>query len=235
MKVLIVDDEPLARSRLRRLLAQLNQFQVVGEASDSMTALQLLHSQQPDILLLDIAMPGCNGIDFATELLSLPTPPAVIFVTAHPEHALDAYQAAPADYLLKPVSVERLQQALEKVGLRTKAHVERQKSAEPSIIYTQAGVKRQLVLKDVLFFSAEDKYVRMVHKGGEAIIEQSLVQLLQQYPQYLLRIHRSTLINKMYLDRLMSANNKHWVRLHGLDDRLEVSRREVANIRSCIC
>lgn len=235
MKVLIVDDEPLARSRLKRLIAQLSQFKVVGEASDTTMALDLVHSQQPDVLLLDIAMPGTDGIDFATELLALPTPPAVIFVTAHPEHALNAYQAAPADYLLKPVSAERLQQSLEKVGLHTKAHVKRQKNTELKIIYIQAGVRRQLELKDVLFFSAEDKYVRMVYKGGEAIIEQSLVQLLQQFPQQLLRIHRSTLINKTYLDRLVSVNNKHWVRLHGCDDRLEVSRREVANIRSCIC
>lgn len=235
MKVLIVDDEPLARSRLKRLMAQLSRFEVVGEASDTAMAIDLVHSQQPDVLLLDIAMPGTDGIDFATELLSLPTPPAVIFVTAHPEHALNAYKAAPADYLLKPVSAERLQQALEKVGLYTKAHVERQKNTEAKIIYTQAGVKRQLKLKDVLFFSAEDKYVRMVYKGGEAIIEQSLVQLLQQFPQQLLRIHRSTLINKTHLDRLVSVNNKHWVRLHGCDERLEVSRREVANIRSCIC
>lgn len=235
MKVLIVDDEPLARSRLKRLMAQLSRFEVVGEASDTAMAIDLVHSQQPDVLLLDIAMPGTDGIDFATELLALPTPPAVIFVTAHPEHALNAYKAAPADYLLKPVSAERLQQALEKVGLYTKAHVERQKNTEAKIIYTQAGVKRQLKLKDVLFFSAEDKYVRMVYKGGEAIVEQSLVQLLQQFPQQLLRIHRSTLINKTHLDRLVSVNNKHWVRLHGYEDRLEVSRREVANIRSCIC
>lgn len=233
MKVLIVDDEPLARARLRRLLSEHPEYQCVGEAADATQALERVNSLQPDLLLLDIAMPGVDGIAFATQMLALPTPPAVIFVTAHPQHALGAYQASPVDYLLKPVCAERLQQALDKVGKQTKAHLER-KNIEPKISYIQAGIKRQLDLKDVLFFSAEDKYVRMVFSSGEAIIEQSLVQLLQQYPQQLLRIHRSTLINKAHLSKLVITQGKHWVMLHGWDGKLEASRREVASIRRCL-
>jgi two-component system, LytTR family, response regulator AlgR len=234
MKVLIVDDEPLARARLQRLLAQQPGYQCIGEAENAEQAMHLINTLQPDLLLLDIAMPGTGGISLATDVLALPTPPAVIFVTAHPQHALDAYAASPADYILKPVSPERLSQALQRLGTHTRAHIER-KISEPKIGYTQAGVKRQLELKDALFFSAEDKYVRMVFSSGEALIEQSLVQLLQLYPEQLLRIHRSTLINKAHLARLVSVQGKHWVVLHGWHKKLEVSRREVTNIRRCIC
>ncbi|HEY0921029.1 LytTR family DNA-binding domain-containing protein [Rheinheimera pacifica] len=231
MKVLIVDDEPLARARLQRLLAQQAGYQCIGEAENAAQAMQLIHNLQPDLLLLDIAMPGADGISLATDILALATPPAVIFVTAHPQHALDAYRASPADYLLKPVSPERLAQALQRLGTQTRAHLER-KSTEPKLSYIQAGIKRQIALKDVLYFSAEDKYVRMVFSKGEAIIEQSLVQLQQLYPDNLLRIHRSTMINKAHFQRLISANGKHWVVLAGRGEKLEVSRREVANIRS---
>lgn len=231
MNVLIVDDEPLARARLQRLLAQQAGYHCVGEAENATQAMQLIHTLQPDLLLLDIAMPGSDGIALATAILALATPPAVIFVTAHPQHALDAYQAGPADYLLKPVSPERLAQALQRLGIQTRAHLER-KSAEPKLSYVQAGIKRQVDLKDVHYFNAEDKYVRMVFAKGDAIIEQSLVQLVQLFPDKLLRIHRSTVINKAYFQRLISTNGKHWVVLCGRTERLEVSRREVANIRS---
>lgn len=234
MRILIVDDEPLARTRLKRLLSELSDYQCIGEAESATQAIELINAQQPEVVLLDIAMPERDGIDLGKEILQLPTPPAVIFVTAHPQHALEAYQASPADYLLKPVALERLQQALQRVGMQTKAHIER-KNIEPKIAFVQAGVKRQLELKEVLFFSAEDKYVRMVFVTGEAIIEQSLIQLQQQFPAQLLRVHRSTLINKMHLSRLLSANGRHWVLLHGWQGKLEVSRREVANIRSCMC
>ena len=231
MNVLIVDDEPLARARLQRLLAQQVGYHCVGEAENATQAMQLIHTLQPDLLLLDIAMPGADGIALATDILALTTPPAVIFVTAHPQHALDAYQAGPADYLLKPVSPERLAQALQRLGTQTRAHLER-KIAAPKLSYIQAGIKRQVDLKDVLYFSAEDKYVRMVFGKGEAIIEQSLVQLQQLFPDNLLRIHRSTVINKAYFQRLISTNGKHWVVLAGCSEKLEVSRREVVNIRS---
>lgn len=234
MRILIVDDEPLARARLRRLLSSLQEYECIGEAQSAHQAMELIQALQPELVLLDIAMPEGNGINLGKVILQLPTPPAVIFVTAHPQHALEAYQASPADYLLKPVSLEQLQQALDRVGLQTKAHIER-KNIEPKIAYVQSGIKRTVELKDILFFSAEDKYVRMVFSNGEAIIEQSLVQLLQLFPSQLLRIHRSTLINKMHLLRLVSARSKHWVILRGWDEKLEVSRREVANIRSCIC
>lgn len=230
MKVLIVDDESLARARLRRLLAAHSEFECVGEAGNAQQALRAIAELQPDLLLLDIAMPGQNGLSLAMELLKLPTPPAVIFVTAHPQHALDAYAACPADYLLKPVAAERLAQALQRLGTQTRAHVER-KLIEPKLNYVLAGIKRQLDLKDVQYFKAEDKYVKAVLKSGDAIIEHSLAQLLEQYPEQLVRIHRSTLVNKTCLARMYTASGKHFVLLTDGETKLEVSRREMANLR----
>ncbi|MBU1312185.1 MAG: LytTR family DNA-binding domain-containing protein [Gammaproteobacteria bacterium] len=233
MRILIVDDEPLARARLKRLLAQLPEHQCVAEAENASQALQQIKQLQPDLVLLDIAMPEQDGISLGTDILQLAVPPAVIFVTAHPQHALDAYQASPVGYLLKPVAAEALQNALQKAGTLTRAHLEK-KTTEPKLSYVLGGVKRQLALSDIYYFTADDKYVRMVFKQGEALIEQSLVQLQQQFPQLLLRIHRRTLINKAYFARLLSQDGRHWVLLTGCADKLEVSRREVATLRDSL-
>ena len=231
MRILIVDDEPLARSRLKRLLGQFAEHQCVAEAENASEAMEQIHKLQPDLVLLDIAMPGQDGISLGCQIRQLPVPPAVVFVTAHPQHALDAYQASPVGYLLKPVSAEALQSALDKAGTITRAHIEK-RAVAPKITYLFGGVKRQVPLSDVFYFVADDKYVRMVFQQGEALIEQSLVQLQQQFSQNLLRIHRSTLINKAYFARLLHQDSRHWVLLNGCDEKLEVSRREVASLRS---
>jgi two-component system, LytTR family, response regulator AlgR len=235
MKVLIVDDEPLARTRLRRLLSAEAGFSCVGEAQNSQQALQLYQQLQPDVLLLDIAMPGGDGLQLASALATEPLPPAIIFVTAHPQHALDAYQVCPADYILKPVSAERLHSALARLGNRTRAHLERQPATGDVISYQLGSATRQIKLTNVLYFSADSKYVRMVFAGGEALLEQTLSQLQQRYPQQLVRIHRSTLINKHYFSALRAAaDGKHYIELTGLDTRLEVSRRALSQVKQAL-
>ena len=231
MQILIVDDEPLARARLARLISELPEHQCIAEAQDAKEALEKICQLQPDLVLLDIAMPSKNGISLGTDLRQLPMPPAVIFVTAHPQHALDAYQASPVGYLLKPVSAEALQSALDKAGTLTRAHLEKI-SAIPKLTYLAGGVRRQLPLSEVYYFTADDKYVRVVSQQGAVLIEQSLVQLQQQFPEHLLRIHRRTLINKAYFAKLLLQDGRHWVVLNGCNDKLEVSRREVAALRS---
>ncbi|MBU2112271.1 MAG: LytTR family DNA-binding domain-containing protein [Gammaproteobacteria bacterium] len=234
MRVLIVDDEPLARARLQRLLSQLDGYNCVGEAANAEQAKLLIGSLQPDLLLLDIAMQGQDGIALAKELLQCPTPPAVIFVTAHPQHALDAYSAGPVDYLLKPVSAERLKDALQRAGATTRAHLERHQ-IEPKLSYTLAGVTRQLAIKDVMYFAAEDKYVRVYAKGAEALIEYSLTQLEQQFSQHLLRIHRRFLINKSYFAALhTNVEGNHCITLIDCDIKLQVSRRALPTIKSAL-
>ncbi|KKO48386.1 chemotaxis protein CheY [Arsukibacterium sp. MJ3] len=235
MKVLIVDDEPLARARLMRLLSAINGFSCVGEAQNSQQALALCQQLQPDVLLLDIAMPGGDGLQLAAKLASQPVPPAIIFVTAHPQHALDAYQVCPADYILKPVSAERLSAALARLGNRTRAHLERQQNSADIISYQLGATTRQISLNKVQYFSADSKYVRMVFTGGEALLELSLSQLQQRYPLQLLRIHRGTLINKHYFSALRAAaDGKHYIELTGLDSRLEVSRRALSQVKHAL-
>lgn len=235
MRVLIVDDEPLARARLRRLLQQQAGFFCIGEAENSQQAKQLVQQLQPDVILLDIEMPGENGLTLAEYLNRQTVPPAIIFVTAHPQHALEAYQAAPADYLLKPVSAGRLTQALTRLGVVTKAHLERHQATDAMISYQLAGVLRQIPLEQIYFFSADDKYVRIVFRDGEALTEQSLVQFEQQFPELLLRIHRRYLINRRYLTGLHNMpDGRHTIALQGYAERLPVSRRALGRVRDLL-
>ena len=231
MKVLIVDDEPLARARLQRLLTAHPAYDVVAQAADGQTALRLASELQPDLVFLDIEMPDRNGLSVAAELLQLQPPPAVVFVTAHPQHALAAYQVAPADYLLKPVSAERLAVSLQRLGLSTKAHLERQQGQQ-FLTYKTGHLLQRVDIQQLFYLQAEDKYVRLVFPEGEALIEQSLKQLEELYPQYLLRIHRNTLVQKRRLKALHSLpDGRHVLELWQCPQLLDVSRRELSKIR----
>ncbi len=235
MRVLIVDDEPLARSRLSRLLAQLPQYQVVGEAENGQQALQLCAELNPDLVFLDIEMPGADGLSVAAELGNNQPPPAVIFVTAHPQHALAAYQVAPAGYLLKPVGLDALQQCLQRLGVSTRVHLEKQKASAPRLSFRIGMEQRSILLSELFYLQAEDKYVRLVYQGGEALTETSLKQLQQKFPQQLVRIHRNTLVVAERICGIgRSAEGQHLVLLRDCPDQPEISRRELAHIRELI-
>lgn len=231
MKVLLVDDEPLARSRMRRLLQAHADLQLVGEAEDGEQALVMCRSLQPDLVLLDIEMPTLSGLDVARSLSELAVPPALVFVTAHPQHALDALQVAAAGYLVKPVEADALAEVLQRIGKLTRAQLETQK--ESVISYQLAGCLRQVPLSAVLYLVAEDKYVRLVSGQGEALLEQSLRQLEQRYPQ-LLRIHRKVLINRQHFVALHQNTQGYQVELAGYAQRLDVSRREAARLKQLL-
>lgn len=234
MKVLIVDDEPLARARLQRLLLAHPAYQIVGEASDGGSGLQLAFELQPDLVFLDIEMPDRNGLSVAAELMQLVPPPAVVFVTAHPQHALAAYQVAPADYLLKPISAERLATSLQRIGLATKAHLEKQQE-QHWISYKNGSSLRRIELQQLFYLQADEKYVRMVFVGGEALTELSLKQFEDLYPEQLLRIHRHTLVLKRRLKALHHLpDGRHVLELWQSDDLLEISRRELSRIRQLL-
>lgn len=234
MKILLVDDEPLARARLQRLLSAFAEHQVVGEASDGDNALALAASLQPDLVFLDIKMPGRDGLSVAAELLHLPLPPAVVFLTAHPQHALEAYQVAPADYLLKPVSAEQLAATLQRIGLTTKAHLQKQQ-AQQWLSYKSGNSLQRVELQQMFYLQAEDKYVRFVFAGGEALSDLSLKQLEEQFGQELVRIHRNTLVLKRRIKALHhQGDGKHLLELWQCSQRLEVSRRELAKIRQLL-
>jgi len=233
MNVLIVDDEPLARARLKRLLAIDKSIVIKAEAANGNEALELAKKYNPDLIFLDVDMPGMNGLEVAHKLNRMPLPPAIVFVTAHPEHALDALQLSAAGYLVKPITDQSLSKVLDQLGRLNKAHVQKQQSAK--ISYQVAGVIKSVELDSIFYFNAQEKYTNMVFEGGEAFIEQSLKQLELLYPAQLLRIHRNTLVNKNKLLCLKTQNTGvHTIALVGCKEHLAVSRRELKSVKDIL-
>lgn len=233
MKILIVDDEPLARSRLQRILGQVANVTCVGAAENAEQAWVCIKQLQPDVVLLDIDMPEEDGLTLAARISELTLPPAVVFVTAHPEHALQAYQVSAADYLLKPVVAERLQLSLAKVGAHTRAHVLSRAQAEPQLAYQCGLVSKTVALSQIYYFSADSKYVKMTFKTGEAYLDLSLADLEQRFPQ-LVRIHRSYLLNPLYFSALKQHAGQYRIQLTDCPDHLPVSRRALAQVKQVL-
>ncbi len=234
MNILIVDDEPLARARLQRLLLAFPEHQVVGEAADGVSAVAEIARLQPDLVLLDIAMPQQNGLQLAAQLMQCQPPPAVVFVTAHPQHALEAYQVAAADYLLKPVSAAALGAMLQRIGLTTRAHLEKQQT-QHYLSYRQGAAQYRIELNRLWYLQAEDKYVRFAFEGGEAWSDLSLKQYEEMFAQELLRIHRHTLVLKKRIIAIHScADGRHLLQLDCAAPWLEISRRELAKVRQLL-
>jgi two-component system, LytTR family, response regulator AlgR len=242
LTVLVVDDEALARARLRTLLGDCKTpaASVEGEAANATQAIELLRRQQFDVALLDIRMPGADGLTLAQALRALPHPPALVFVTAHAEHAVQAFELEAVDYLTKPVRLERLQQALQKV----ERLVLNQKEAGPEIpeeVLVIQGRNRteRVPLSEVLYLKAEQKYVTVRTAEKSHILDGSLSELEKKYTDQFLRIHRNALVAR----RAVRALEKHYdpeegegwaVRLNGLDELLVVSRRQLAAVREVI-
>ena len=239
MKLLIVDDEPLARTRLRSLLTEIEGCEVVGEAANGQQALELVEHVTPDLLLLDIEMPGTDGIETASKLQKLSHPPAIIFTTAYDQHALDAFQAGGQAYLLKPVNRQELKETIHRVSKvtrlqspETNAKVAQQRT---HLTVTIRGDIRRIPIENVFYFHAEQKYVVIKHVDGEALTEESLKSLSKDFEHNFIRVHRSSLVSKTAISELR-RNNKgfHSVYLKPLDMELEVSRRHVAKVRKMI-
>ena len=243
MNILIVDDEALARSRLRTLLsdcADTQRFTVAEAASAADTLAQLgpTGGRAFDLVLLDIHMPGQNGLALAHTLQTLPHPPAVVFVTAHADHAVSAFELDAVDYLTKPVRRERLQQALAKAQRSTRpapAPVPSVPEGEVLLIQDRGRTER-LPLVEVLYFKAEQKYVTVRTTTRSYIMDGSLSELETKFAPRFLRIHRNALVAR----RAVRALEKHYdpeegegwaVRLQGSTELLAVSRRQVAAVR----
>ena len=244
MNILIVDDEALARSRLRTLLSDCSDIQrcTVAEASNAAETMALLGptgGRAYDLVLLDIHMPGQDGLALAHALQALPQPPAVVFVTAHADHAVSAFELDAVDYLTKPVRRERLQQALAKVQRTSRPAGP---SAVPSLhegetlLIQDRGRTERLPLAEVLYFKAEQKYVTVRTTTRSYIMDGSLSELETKFAPRFLRIHRNALVAR----RAVRALEKHYdpeegegwaVRLQGSTELLAVSRRQVAAVR----
>lgn len=191
LKALVVDDEAPARSELRYLLDEAGGVEVVGEASNAAEALQLIKAIPYDVVLLDIDMPGLSGVELAEALTELERQPAIVFVTAHSEHAVKAFEVAATDYLVKPVEVQRLRQAIERLvpAEEATARIER-------IPVEKAGKKLLLQVEDIFYIMAKDDY-SYLHTDGERYLSTiSLAQLERRLePSGFWRVHRRYLVN----------------------------------------
>lgn len=232
MKALLVDDEPLARSRLKRLLTKFPNIHVIGEAADGISALEKIHELNIDVVFLDIEMPGLNGLKIAESLSELAKKPAIIYTTAHPEHALDAYLSGPLDYLVKPIDPIRLEVTIERL-LKESHQPSANPTDEPAISIQLGNIKQRIFLRDILFFQSEDKYVRIVHVDGEALTEKSLTQIESEFTNKVLRIHRSILINPRHLIAIeRKEDGHHIVKLQGTHECLSISRRLLPQVKA---
>lgn len=242
LNVLVVDDEALARARLRTLLGDCvaPAAQVAAEAADAVQAMTALQRGSFDVVLLDIRMPGLDGIALAQRIAALPRPPAVVFVTAHSEHAVQAFELEAMDYLTKPVRLERLQQMLQKVErLAQSERALKPDLTEEMLIIQDRGGTERVPLAEVLYFKAELKYITVRTARRSYILDGSLNELEARHAAQFMRIHRNALIAR----RAVRALEKHFdpeegegwaVRLKGIDELLAVSRRQLSAVREAM-
>lgn len=223
IKLLLADDEPLARQRLTRLINALAEdYLIVAEAGDGQEAVDLAQQHQADIVLLDINMPALDGMAAADALRQLTPAPVLIFVTAYDQHALAAFDKQAVDYLLKPVKLERLQQALN----RARQWLPNKKQIIQIKQYNQLY---HIELADIYYFRAEQKYVIARCQKNEFLLEQPLIQLEQSHPQFI-RIHRNALVASQHLRGIKKIAGKPYVLFNNIDEKLEISRRHLTEI-----
>jgi len=249
LNILIVDDEPLARDRLRTLLADLAvqlPSVVVGEAANGVQALDLLQSHAVDVVLADIRMPGMDGIELATHLGRLEKPPAVIFCTAYDNYAVQAFDLNAVDYLLKPVRAQRLLAALQKVAtgrpdgvLLARIGQEARGGGRSHLSCHERGRLLLVPIGEVLYFKADLKYVTARTAEREYLLDEALTHLEGEFADRFLRLHRSVLVAKTALAGFEKAAGDDaeaygWALLRGVPEKLPVSRRQWAPAKALV-
>lgn len=233
LSILIIDDEKPARDRLRRLLSTVSGFDIAGEANSGARALEQIRELNPDILLLDISMPGMDGMSLARVLQEGGASPAVIFCTAYQDQALKAFEADAVDYLVKPVRAERLEKSLEKARRYLGTD-----SGQEDEHYVRSTVGGKIVLTPihrVICLISEDKYTTVIHEKGTTVIDESLTELEQNFPGLFFRVHRNALVSRKHLRGLeRTSDGQTQVLLTGTDRKPEVSRRNVSSLRKLL-
>lgn len=242
-RIFIVDDEVPARNRLKTLLSDIAAdcaHELVGEAGNAQAALDGIAACRPDIVLLDVQMPGMTGLELAAHLEMLAPAPAVVFVTAHDDYALDAFEVHALDYLLKPVRAARLAEALRRAGERMPRQLPQ--TAQPARQYFSVQVRGRLLLvpvAEVIYLKAELKYVTLRTAAQEYLIEESLSSIEEELAASFVRVHRKVLVARAAIqgfergghavdgDGESDKGQESWqVILRGVDERLPVSRRQ---------
>jgi len=243
MDILIVDDELLARQRLLRMVEKIEGFAVVAEADNAEDALVAITQYDPDIVLLDIRMPGRDGLSLAQDIAELEDAPAVIFCTAFDQYALDAFGTNAVGYLLKPVKAEQLLQVLEKAQKLNKIQrVAAQKTNAPKAevqrthitAKTRRGVEL-IPLDDVRYFLADHKYVTVYHRTGEHLLDETLKELEEEFAARFVRVHRNSLVSVKHIEALeRNAQGQYHVRLADTELRPVISRRHVSDLKELL-
>jgi two-component system response regulator AlgR len=252
LSVLIVDDEPLARSRLSQQLAECGHqidLRLVGTVEGGLAALDAVDQLHPDAVLLDIMMPDMSGIEVARHLVARETPPAIIFVTAFDEHALPAFEVQALDYLLKPVRIERLLDALQRAQRlkRNEPRIEELArtlgSARSHLTVSERGRLVLVPIEDIIYLRAELKYVTIRTEHKEHLTEESLTGLEQEFGMRFVRIHRNALVARAAIQGFQRVKVRpgsdadggegHWeVVLKAISERLPISRRQWPTVKS---
>jgi two-component system, LytTR family, response regulator AlgR len=246
LRVFIADDEEPARSRLKELLGDIAAevpTSVVGEASHGLEALERVPGSGAQVLLADIQMPGMGGLELARHLAGLEKAPAVVFITAHDRHAVEAFELNAIDYLLKPVRASRLAAALKKAAAAAVPPGREQlaNAAQEAREYLSVAERNRIVLvpvRDIVFLRAELKYVTVRTAAREHLIEEALVALEREFAGRLVRIHRNCLVARAAIkgfERNPNDEDAQWlVVLEGVPDKLPVSRRQWPSVRELI-
>lgn len=237
LRVLVVDDEPLAIERLQLLLPRYRGVTLVGTASDGEAALRIAEAVKPDLLLLDIAMPGMDGIEVARELASSGLNPAVIFVTAFDNFAVAAFDVAAVDYLMKPVDPERLGRALERAR-DALAKSDRSQPPQPGSRYVeefwvpdQNGLVR-IAVRDVERITAERDYMRL-HVGKRSwLIYRTIAKLEEELdPALFIRVHRSAILRRDTITGLARDSMGHWAARLADGSEQRIGRSHIADVK----
>jgi len=236
MKILLVDDEPLARDRLLRLLQKVEPDAEVLQAASGGAALKIVGDAAPDLIFLDIRMPGMDGIEVASQLDMLQQAPAVVFCTAFDEYALEALKHQAVAYLLKPVREAELAQALASAGRVNRLQLATLRGAGPARTQVSSQTHRgleTLPLREIEYFLAEDKYVSAYTSTGSLLIPDTLKDLESEFSDDFVRVHRNALVSLGHIERLCRADDGNWsVQLSGVDHRPAVSRRHLAETKA---
>lgn len=242
MKILIVDDEQLARQRLRDLLGDIGSKAEILEAENGLECVSLAEEKQADIILLDIRMPGMDGLEAASHLGKLSPPPAIIFTTAYGDHAIDAFNANAVDYLLKPIRSARLAEAIERASFISRARlgavrgeIKEEEQGRTHLSANNHGAIQLIPVKDIRYLKADQKYVTVAWQEQHTLIDESLKNLENEFPDLFLRIHRNALVAVSCIDALeKDADGKNFICLRDSDERLEISRRHLREVRDAI-
>jgi two-component system response regulator AlgR len=233
LNILIIDDEVPARDRLRRLVEAINGCEVAGEAASATEALEQIRELKPHVLLLDISMPGMDGMSLARVLQEGGASPSVIFCTAYQDQALEAFEQEAVDYLVKPVRAERLEKALEKA--RRYLGDEQGPGDEHFLRSTLGGKVVLTPIHRVICLLAEDKYTTVIHEKGSTVVDDSLTDLEHRFEEIFFRIHRNALVSRKHIRGLERKYDGHTqVLLSGTDHKPEVSRRNISLLRKLL-